>query len=192
MKNSQNRSPMDMTDLLCCLWTSGRIESEDSFVSVVRAIVLLRAPQPGTKHKSHNEAADMSPPRNTSTFRRGKELGCSLQQVESEPKPHIEKCRNLEEERNEDDRDKHNDRCQREEPHVTSKHARNGARRTDGRNDRRWIKDGVCQRSAESAGQVEGEIASMPEPVFHCGTEQPQRPHVDDKVQPAVMHERIC
>src|SRR5580704_428454 len=46
-------------------------------------------------------------------------------------------------------------------------------------------------RGEHRAGEIEGEIAPRPHPILDRSTEQPERPHVEDQVQPAAVQKRI-
>ena len=67
--------------------SSLRIESEDAFVGVVSAILLLRPLNQGDEDKPHDEAADMSPPRDAARGRRHQEVGDALKNLDQNQNP---------------------------------------------------------------------------------------------------------
>ena len=71
--------------------------------------------------------------------------------------------------------------------HVASEHAGNRARGADRRNNRRRIENEMRNRGRKAAGEIEGKIASVPQPILHGRAEQPERPHIEDEVEPAAM-----
>ena len=47
------------------------------------------------------------------------------------------------------------------------------------------------QGRRKTGGEIEGEVAAGAQPVLHRRAEDPQRPHVEDEVQPAAMEEHV-
>jgi len=45
----------------------------------------------------------------------------------------------------------------------------------------------MCNRGSKAASKIEGEIASVTQAILHRGSEQPERPHVENEMQPAAM-----
>src|ERR1700730_2256688 len=131
----------------------------------------------------------MSSPRNPASGRGHQELYRSLQNLQQEPETDKDEGINFEEQRDENDRDENDDPRQREEAHIASEHARNRAGSPQCRNERRRIEKEMRDRGGDATGDVENEISAVTQPVLDGRSEQPERPHVENEMQPSSVQE---
>jgi len=129
----------------------------------------------------------MSPPCDASAGGRQQELQRSLENLNQEPETDEEERVDFEEQRDEKDRHHHDDPRQGEEAHVASQHSRDCTGGAQCRHDRCWIKKDMRNRGSKAASEIKGEIASVTQPILHRGSEQPERPHVENEMQPAAV-----
>ena len=117
------------------------------------------------------------------------EVGNSLKDLDQEPESDKEHGGQLEKERQKQNRHEHDDASEWKQTHVTSEHARNRAGGAERRNRRCRIKRRLGERRGNTAAKIEDDIAAVTQPILDRRPEQPERPHVEDEMQPAAVQE---
>src|ERR1700722_20063745 len=78
-------------------------------------------------------------------------------------------------------------RRQRKQPHIGSENAGNCAGGAQCGYDRSRVEHDMRSRSREATREIECQIAEMTQTILNRRTEQPQRPHVQDGMEPSAV-----
>src|ERR1700674_3532175 len=122
MKKSQKRSVKDIIVSFASP-ASHRGESQNPLVGIVGSVAALRLRQQRAKGETGKKPTDMRPPCNPAGTGRHQQVDGSAQNLRQKPQSNKNNCRNLEKERQEQDRDQNDDACQREQAQVAAEHA---------------------------------------------------------------------
>jgi hypothetical protein len=129
----------------------------------------------------------MGPPRDVSAGSRQQEGDHRLQNLKQEPQADKDERVDFEEQRDEQDRDHHDETRQRKQPHIASENAGNCAGGAQCGYDRSRVEHDMRSRSREATREIECQIAEMTQTILNRRTEQPQRPRVQDEIEPSAV-----
>ncbi len=134
----------------------------------------------------------MRPPgnsaRSTGTYREGCEAG---EDLHHEPDPQIDDGRQADKTAEDEDGNKSYHPGGGVKDEISAHDRRNGAAGSQCGEDGGGLKDILHQGCAESAQQIEKQVAEGTQPVFDIVAEDHQEPHVADEVVPASVQEHV-
>ena len=141
---------------------------------------------------AREKAADVRPPSHAPRLRvpgGAREIRRAHPELHQEPEEKIEGGRHLDERKKEDERHQRDDAGARVEDEVAAEDPGDRAGGSDVRDRRRGIQHRLERRGGEPGGQVEEEVAEVPQRVLHVVAEDPEVEEVPGEVQEAAVKE---
>jgi hypothetical protein len=133
----------------------------------------------------------MRPPRDSTAARWRQEFEGTLQHLNQEPEGGKKHRLDLEKQGQEEDRHDDDQPRIRKEPDVAADHPGDCPRRPQRRDVGQRIEKGVGERCGDACCEIEDEVREGAEPVFDSRAENPQRPHVENQVEPSAMEKHV-